>query len=115
MYHYKTDAAGNTTDQPSKEFDHWLDALRYGLYALFGKSTFISGGIGVDFEIDKAVDATGAFIRSPSAEEFSINQGITFNANEVNESSLGKIGTLSELEAEEDLDISGDGGFLWSF
>ena len=115
MYHFKIDTAGNITDQPAKEYDHWLDALRYGIYALFGKSAFVSSGGGMDFHVERATDSAGNFLRSPSAEEFAISQGLTFNANEVNENSLGKIGTLNELEADEDLDINGDGGFLWSF
>jgi hypothetical protein len=35
---YKTDTAGNYTDEATKKDDHALDAMRYVLHTLFGKS-----------------------------------------------------------------------------
>ena len=113
-YHFKTDAAGKVTDDPAKEFDHWLDALRYALYALFGKSTFVTANMGVEYDQTKVVDNAGNFLRNPSAEEFAQAKGIDVHIREVDKSKLGKLGTRSDLEDDED-GISGDGGFLWSF
>lgn len=116
MYHFKTDAAGNITDQPDKGSDHWLDALRYALYGLFGKSMFVTSNSGVEYEGSKLTDNGGNYHRTPSPEEFARQQGIEFNANYDYKDTvkLGKIGTLSDLEDDDD-DINGDGGFLWSF
>lgn len=112
-YHFKTDAAGQITDDPAKENDHWLDALRYALYALYGKSTFVTANMGVEYN-KKVTDNNGNFLRNPSAEEFAKAKGIEYEGKEVDTSKLGQIGTLSELDDDDDT-MSGDGGFLWSF
>ena len=112
-YHFKTDAAGKITEDPEKEYDHWLDALRYALYNLYGKSTFVTSNAGVEYNT-KVIDQSGNFLRSPSAEEFAYARGIQVNSDDLDTSKLGKIGTLSELEDDED-GLSGDGSFLWSF
>jgi len=118
MYHFKTDASGEITDDPEKEYDHWLDALRYAMYGIFGKSQMIMGTYGMEDHTQKLVDRNGNFNRQPSAEEFARVRGIKFNPNtDVDKSKLGKIGTKTELE-EDDTDdgkSGGDGGFLWSF
>jgi len=112
LFHYKTDAAGVITEEPAKEHDHWLDALRYAMYELFSNTTLITGE-NVDMAPDKIVDGTGKFSRMPNAEEFAKEMGIRVNTN-IDKSKLGKIGTASELEDEEEA-IGGDGSFLWSF
>lgn len=112
-YHFKTDAAGHVTDDPAKENDHWLDAIRYAVYALYGKSTFVTANMGVEYN-KKVTDNNGNFLRNPSAEEFAKAKGINFDDREADTSKLGEIGTLSELEEDDD-GMSGDGGFLWSF
>ena len=115
LYHYKLDAAGDPTDQPDTDHDHWLDALRYPLTVLLGKSNIILGGGGLDLESATGVtDNNGAYSRTPTAQEFAITQGIKFNDVEADTSKLGKIGNQNELD-EEDNGEGSQGGFLWSF
>lgn len=111
MYHFKVDAAGEITEEPAKEYDHWLDALRYAMYELFAKSTLVS--ISEDMPEQKITDGSGVFTRMPSAEEFAKDKGLAINT-EVDKSKLGKIGKLSEIEPDDE-DVSGEGSFLWSF
>lgn len=112
LYHFKTDAAGNITEDPAKEYDHWLDALRYALYALFGKATMtMPGDIGPSNEVQ--VDRFGNYSRMPTPTEYAASKNIPLNTD-VDTSKLGKVGTLSELEDEEE-GVGGDGSFLWSF
>ena len=115
LYHYKTDAAGLVTDVPDTENDHWLDALRYPLSILLGKSNIILGG-GLDFDnMDGLRDSNGSYSRTPTASEFAATQGIQFQQNEQDASKLGKIGTKSSLDDDSDDGSGSQGGFLWSF
>ena len=114
LYHFKTDAAGVVTEDPAKEHDHWLDALRYALYGLFGKTVLISASDEEGYDIGSIVDkATGGYTRTPSAEEFAHQQGLQLET-EVDTSRLGELGTASSLDDDDD-DINGSSGFLWSF
>jgi phage terminase large subunit len=115
LYHYKMDAAGLITDDPDTEHDHWIDALRYPMTLLFGKSTVILGS-GLADGVANLQDAHGNFQRMPSASEYAQAQGIQMNETEPDRSKLGKIGKPSELEDPDDGDDStgGSGGFLWS-
>jgi hypothetical protein len=115
LYHYKTDAAGKITDDVEKENDHWLDALRYAMYSLFGKTVAIVA----DPEYDrnsKITDQFGNFSRMPSPEEFASTRNIKINPDVEKNSKLGQIGKKSDLEADDvDMNgIGGDGNFLWS-
>lgn len=114
LYHYKLDAAGIVTDDPDTEYDHWLDALRYPMTLLFGKSLIVLGS-GLDY--DNAVPVTdndGNFHRAPTASEYAQVSGIKINDTPPDLSKLGKIGTQSELDEDEE-ENSGGGGFLWTF
>ncbi len=115
MYHYKLDAAGMVTDDPDTEYDHWIDALRYPMTLLFGKSTLILGG-GLEFDTASAVmDQQGNYNRMPTPIEYAANNGITINPTEQDLSKLGKIGTKRDLEENEDPESSGSsGGFIWT-
>lgn len=119
MYHFKTDAAGDITDEPEKEYDHWLDALRYAMYELFGKSGMVISTYGMDADIKPLMDKYGSYQRPPSAEEFAASKGIILDPNAAEDKAkLGKIGKKSDLELEEEEDKAkngGSGGFLWSF
>lgn len=110
-YHFKTAADGTITEVPDTEYDHWLDALRYPLTMLLGKSTLLMGN-GMDIEEKKLTDANGGFFKTPSPDEFATASGLRFNS-EVDQSHIGKIGKQSDLENDDD-NWSGDGGFLWS-
>ena len=112
-YHFKTDAAGKITDDPAKEYDHWHDALRYAMYNLFGQSSFVSTDDNDEYD-NKIVDHQGHYRRTPSAEEYAQSQGISFAADDADTAKLGQIGTLSELEDDDDM-MDGNGGFLWAF
>ncbi len=115
LYHYKTDAAGIVTDVPDSDNDHWLDALRYPLSLLLGKSNIILGG-GLDFDnVEGLRDSNGSYSRTPTAEEFAATQGIPFQSNEQDASKLGKIGKKSDLDDDSGDDSGSQGGFLWSF
>ena len=118
MFHFETDAAGNITDRPAAEHDHWLDALRYIMFSLFGKSSMITAGYGLDIANDMPTDPSGNFLRAPTAEEYAKINNIRINPNvEDVKHKIGEIGTLSELNRDEEDDdgMSGSGGFLWSF
>jgi phage terminase large subunit len=116
LYHYKMDAAGLITDDPDTEHDHWIDALRYPMTLLFGKSTVILGS-GLADGAANLQDAHGNFQRMPTPTEFAATHGIQMSMQEPDRSKLGKIGKASELEDKEDDDDSagGSGSFLWSF
>lgn len=115
LYHYKLDAAGLVTDQPDTENDHWLDALRYPLTLLLGKPNIILGG-GLEYDnLYGLTDSRGNYSRVPTASEFAAVNGITFNDADQDTSKLGKIGTRTQLEDDEDPNSSGQGGFIWTF
>lgn len=117
MYHYKVDAAGLVTDDPDTEYDHWIDALRYPMTMLFGKSSVVLGG-GLDFNTaDGLQDKSGMFTRMPTPTEFLGSQGLKLNSEEPDMTKLGKIGKPSELDdpGSDDDANGGGGGFLWSF
>ena len=110
LYHYKTNSAGQITEDPDTENDHWLDALRYIFQSLFGKAQVIMS-TGADIDLAKVVTPSGDLLKVPTAEEYAKIYSIPFN-NEVNIDNLGKIGRLSELE-EPEQETNGDGGFMW--
>lgn len=115
LYHYKADAAGIVTDTPDTEHDHWLDALRYPLSLLLGKTNIILGG-GLEFDTTEGLqDKNGSFSRTPTAAEFAAINSIPFNQNEQDASKLGRIGTKAKLDDDSDDDSGNTGGFLWSF
>jgi phage terminase large subunit len=117
LYHYKLDAAGLVTDDPESEHDHWIDALRYPITLLLGKTNLILGG-GLEFDsVDGLQDKSGNFHRTPTATEFAAAKGLQINQNEQDMSKLGKIGTKGQLDDDGDDDGSNgsQGGFLWSF
>jgi phage terminase large subunit len=116
LYHYKMDAAGLITDDPDTEHDHWIDALRYPMTLLFGKSTIILGS-GLADGVANLQDGQGNFHRMPTATEFAAAQGVQMSGQEPDRSKLGKIGKASDLDDPGDDDDSsgGSGGFLWSF
>jgi len=111
LYHFKADAAGNMTDDPDTEHDHWLDALRYCMVNLFGKNTIVLGSAGVDLETSKIVDSRGHFIKPPTPEEYAKVNNIPFSSD-YSTDNIGKIGKLSELDEEEEK--SAEGGFIWT-
>ncbi len=115
LYHYKLDAAGIVTDDPDSEHDHWVDALRYALMHLLGKSQLILGS-GLSFDNSEGiVDRAGNYTRMPSPTEFAALSGIKINENDQDLSKLGKIGLKDNLDTPDDDDNSSGGGFLWSF
>ena len=114
LYHFKSNAVGEMTDTPEGENDHALDAWRYSMAQLFGKTNIILGsGLSLD-GADDIKDSSGKYTRTPNALEFAQNQGIHINPNEQDSSRLGKIGTARQLEDEEEV-VGGDGAFLWHF
>jgi hypothetical protein len=115
-YHFKINTAGEVTDDPEQEFDHWLDALRYALTMLLGKAMMLmmASGDALDGNI---TDKNGSFYNIPTAAEFAAAHGIQFNENLTEREKIGKIGTLSDLDDDDDDNdgTGGDGSFLWSF
>ena len=117
LYHYKVDAAGIITEDYDSEYDHWLDALRYPMTLLFGKTNIILGG---GLELGTAggvVDNIGNYQRMPTPSEFAQVNGLKVSDSDPDTSKLGKIGKKSDLDDGNDGDNSGGaaGGFLWSF
>lgn len=116
LYHYKMDAAGLITDDPDTEHDHWIDAIRYPMTLLFGKSVLVLGS-GLADGASNLQTSDGSFHRMPTPTEFAAANGIPMSGQEPDRSKLGKIGKASELDEPGDDDDStgGSGGFLWSF
>jgi phage terminase large subunit len=116
LYHYKTDSSGLITDDPDTEHDHWIDALRYPMTLLFGKSVLVLGS-GLADGAANLQTSDGSFHRMPTPTEFAAAQGIQMSGQEPDRSKLGKIGKASELEesGDDDDSMGGSGGFLWSF
>ena len=113
-YHYETDASGAITDRPADEFNHWCDALRYGIYTLFGKPSMITADSGMDYN-PQTRDNQGNFTKVPTPEEIVSTFNLDVNT-EPNTRKIGEIGTLSKLNGcDDDETISGGGGFLWHF
>jgi hypothetical protein len=116
LYHYKTDAAGLVTDDPDTEYDHWIDAFRYPMTLLFGKSNIVLGG-GLEFDSTIGLqDKSGNFTRMPTPAEHLLVNGVRLSDQEPDVSKLGKIGKKSELDDDPGDDNSGgSGSFIWSF
>lgn len=112
LYHYKTSADGTISDMIDTEHDHWLDALRYTLEYLLGKTQFMMAGGHTDSS--EVADDGGNFYKTPTPEEFAKVNGIGINVEEEDISKLGKIGKISDLESDDDDEFEGGGGFLWS-
>lgn len=117
-YHYKLNASGLLTDDPEDADNHWIDALRYIMFILFGKTTIVLGGLAAG-EMDGLQTPDGGFHRMPTPMEYAISQGLTMNQEPPDLSKLGKIGTSRELdkvaENQEDGESGGSGSFLWNF
>jgi hypothetical protein len=111
-YHFKTAADGTITEVADTEYDHWLDALRYALTMLMGKGTLVLGN-SMDIEEKRITDENGQYYRTPTPEEFAMANNMGFNSNENDESKVGQVGRLSDLDDDDD-DWAGGGGFLWS-
>lgn len=110
-YHFKTAADGTITEVPESEYDHWLDALRYPMTMLFGKSMLLMGDNMVADE-QSVTDKAGSYFRTPTIEEFARANHLELGTDQ-DASKLGKVGKLSDLDDDDD-EWSGGGGFLWS-
>jgi len=111
LYHFKTSADGTISEIIDTENDHWLDGFRYVVEAILGKTQFMTAcGVGDTVDI---TDNDGNFYRNPSVEEFAKANGIDLNIEDQDLSKLGKIGSLSDLDDDEE-EFEGSGGFLWS-
>lgn len=117
-YHYKTNAAGILTDDPEDTDNHWIDALRYIMFILFGKSAVIlGGGLGMG-DLEGLQDGAGNFNRMPTPVEYAMSQGIRVSQEAPDMTKLGRVGTSRELDKQADDDTDNEGGsgsFLWSF
>lgn len=117
-YHYKLNAAGVLTDDPEDADNHWIDALRYIMTILFGKTTLVLGD-GLSFNSTEGLqDKSGAFHRMPTAAEYAATQLIPMSSEPPDMTKLGRIGTSRELEKEDEADDGqngGSGSFLWNF
>lgn len=112
LYHFKTLSDGTISDEYDKDWDHWLDALRYILQTLYGKTQAVMDAFSLDADMSKVMDASGNLFKVPTGEEYMKILGLR-PGEEVSKEKLGKIGRLSELESEVEEDV-GVGGFIWS-
>jgi hypothetical protein len=112
LYHFKTNSAGEVTEDPDTENDHWLDALRYGFQNLFGKNTVVLSNSGLDLDAAQVVDNRGHFFKPPTAAEYAKAMNIEFSS-EYTTDKIGKVGRLSEIDGEEDENPT-DGGFIFT-
>jgi len=114
LYHYKLDAAGFVTDEPAKEYDHWLDALRYPMTLLFGKSQMVLGS-GLDYDNQQSImNRDGFYTRTPGALDYANANGIPVNDNVEDVSKLGKVGTKADLDGQEEDTSNSGGSFIWT-
>ena len=114
LYHYKLDAAGFVTDEPAKEYDHWLDALRYPMTLLFGKSQMVLGS-GLDYDNQQSImNRDGFYTRTPGALDYANANGIPINDNVEDVSKLGKVGTKADLDGQEEDTSNSGGSFIWT-
>lgn len=115
MFHYKTDASGTITDDYDSGNDHWLDALRYAMYGLFGKGSMVMSDMDDDTK-SGITDKYGNFSRQPSAAEFAKERGIRINTEDLQgKAKLGQISNTKDIDDEDDGSTSGNSAFLWSF
>jgi hypothetical protein len=120
VYHFKTNAAGELTDDPEDRDNHWIDALRYIMTVLFGKSTIVLGD-GLGFNMSEGLqDQQGFYQRMPTPLEYAVTQGIRVSQETPDLSKLGRIGTSRELDKEADQEseesqTGGSGSFIWNF
>lgn len=116
-YHFKLNAAGILTDEPDDCDNHWIDALRYIMTVLFGKTTIVLGE-GLAFSgVEGLQDGMGNYHRMPTPTEYAVTQGIRMNSDPPDLTKLGRIGTAKELDEEEGDpgESGGSGSFLWNF
>ena len=103
LYHKETDQTGKILDDknPVKEHDHYLDALRYVIYWLFGKKTgkFLMAGA--------EKEAKSSHI--PSLEEIARMQGIQYTDNREQFTSMGK---QDDKDPDDDPGAGGGSGGL---
>jgi len=102
LYKKQTDVTGKILDDqnPEKGNDHYLDALRYVLFWLFGKiqmqATFATSGY-------EPVLVTNA----PTADELARMQGVTFNDNR---GDFKNMGVQDDDDPDDDPDGNGSPG-----
>jgi hypothetical protein len=117
-YHYKLNAAGILTDDPDDTDNHWIDALRYIMTVLFGKTTIVLGE-GLNFNTTEGLQSRdGGFNRMPTPYEYAMTQGIRMNTEQPDITKLGRIGTPKDLDTEDEVsdgESGGSGSFLWNF
>lgn len=109
LYHYKMKADGTVSEIPDTDFDHYADALKYLMLGMFSNMRpLISTG-----EIDNLGpmrSADGAYHRAPTAEEYATENNLPFNDNKyTGMEGYGKIGTLNDLNSDEDDEEKGGG------
>lgn len=116
LYHYKVNQAGEATDTPDTEHDHWLDAFRYAMSYLYGKNTvYLADGLDIPSKAE-IMTIDGSYKRMPTPAEFAAINGAPLNDQEQNIGTLGKVGTASELASDGvDDDAGSDNSFIWSF
>lgn len=115
LMHYKVDSSGTVTDTIDEGGDHFIDSIRYAMYGLFGKSQAMVAAYGLDIDyMNNNKQPDGSFMKTPTAAEYAAAKGVLINT-EIDTSNLGKIGTASELNNDDDENSASGGGFLWSF
>jgi len=113
-YHYKTSPDGIVSDDIDTEYDHWLDALRYAMEGIFGKASVILSSESMEsMDTTTIVNASGQYLRPPTPSEWAQVNNITINSPDTTK--IGKVGRWSELEGDDDLDVGGEGGMMWTF
>jgi hypothetical protein len=101
LYHKETDQTGRILDDknPVKEHDHYLDALRYVIYWLFGKKTGKFLMAGAEQEVKNT--------HIPSLEEIARMQGVQYSDNRDQFSQMGK---QDDPDPDDDPGSGGAGG-----
>lgn len=113
-YHYKTNTAGEVTEDFDKGDDHWIDPLRYIMTKIFARNAAILISDSLDRD-GTLFDENGNIIRPPTVGEMvSIVTGKDLQEKEEG-SKMGKLGRFDEIENPQDLDSAGTSGFIFSF
>jgi hypothetical protein len=81
---------------------------------IFGKAAVILSSESMEsMDSSTIVNASGQYFRPPTPSEWAQVNNITVNSSDG--SKIGKVGRWSELEGDDDNDVGGEGGMMWTF
>lgn len=114
-YHYKSNLAGEATDDYDKGDDHWIDPLRYIFVKIFARSAVMLTSDSVDRD-GSLIGVDGSMTRNPSLYEVAAMAGSRINLQDTTSSDkIGRVGRFDEIENPQEQEGGGSSGFIFSF